>query len=172
MSKGNKDIAAEIYAKHLAIASVDGRLFRKTTMDEMMSTLGISLASAATLYNNAKKASPVAGLGRPAIAEGVRKPGTGKAKGVDELQDDNQCFAVIELVGPAGDVVGRCRTYLMQGDASEEFDEVTDWKPAREWVMIQGLGPCAGDTFRLDAGEKEIKRYTPEPMKKAAAAVS
>ena len=49
----NKDTAVEIYAKHIALASTDGRLFRKTVMDEIMATCGCTLAAAPTFYNNA-----------------------------------------------------------------------------------------------------------------------
>jgi hypothetical protein len=161
----NKDRAVEIYAKHIALASIDGRLFRKTVMDEIMEVCECSLAASATFYNNAKKAAPVEGLGRAPMPKGVRKPGSkGKAQ---DVQPDNECFSLIELVPSTnGDTVGRCQAFLIQGDASEAFDEKVIWTPAREWVMIQGLGPNHGDTFKLEAGEKEIKRYTPVSMRK------
>lgn len=161
----NKDTAHIIYAKHIALAATDGRLFRKTVMDEIMATCGCTLAAAATFYNNSKKnAAPVEGLGRPAVAKGVRKPGATTKAGKEVLQDDNECFAVIELLKHYDDssTVGRCYAHLLQGDASEEFDERIKYKPHNVWVMIQGLGPLHGETFKLDSGEKEIKRYTPE----------
>ena len=152
----NKDTAVEIYAKHIALASTDGRLFRKTVMDEIMATCGCTLAAAATFYNNAKKgATPVEGLGRAPVPKGVRKPG-GKGKTQVQLQDDNDCFSVIEIVDGN---VARCQAFLMQGDASETFDSKSEAWPRSTWVMIQGLGPNSGDTFKLEAGEKEIKRY-------------
>lgn len=155
-----KERAIEIYNQHLALASTDGRSFRKTVMDQLMAETGCSLAAAATHYNNAKKAAPVEGLGRAPVPKGVRKPG-GKGK-TQDVQPDNECFSLIELVPASNGVtVGRCQAFLLQGDASEAFDEKISWKPAREWVMIQGLGPNHGDTFKLDAGEKEVKRYTP-----------
>ena len=152
----NKDTAVEIYAKHIALASIDGRLFRKTVMDEVMATCGCSLAAAATFYNNAKKgAAPIEGLGRAPVPKGVRKPG-GEGKAQGQLQDDNDCFSVIES---GGGNVARCQAFLMQGDASEMFDSKSETWPHSTWVMIQGLGPNSGDTFKLEAGEKEIKRY-------------
>jgi hypothetical protein len=153
-----KERAVEIYAQHIALASTDGRLFRKTVMDQLMAETSCSLAAAATHYNYAKKASPVEGLGRAAVPKGVRKT-SNKAK-PDELQPDNECFAVIELVQEGNDtVVGRCQTFLMQGDASETFDsKAANW-PKSSWVMIQGLGPSHGETYKLDTGEKEIKRH-------------
>jgi len=160
-----KQRAIEIYNQHLALAATDGRLFRKTVMDQLMAESGCSLAAAATHYNNAKKTAPVDGLGRAPMPKGVRKPG-GKGKAQD-VTPDNECFSVIELLPTdSGHTVGRCQAFLTQGDASECFDEKIEWKPARPWVMIQGLGPNHGDTFKLDTGEKEIKRYTPESMQK------
>ena len=153
----NKDTAVEIYAKHIALASTDGRLFRKIVMDEIMATCGCTLAAAATFYNNAKKgATPIEGLGRAPVPKGVRKPG-GKGKTQVQLQDDNDCFSVIEIENGN---VARCQAFLMQGDASEAFDARIEFTPRNDWVMIQGLGPNSGDTFKLEAGEKEIKRYS------------
>jgi hypothetical protein len=156
-----KQRAIEIYNDHLALASTDGRGFRKTVMDQLMAETGCSLAAAATHYNNAKKqAAPVEGLGRAPAPKGLRKPG-GKGKKQEDLQDDNECFTVIEI---RDGCVGRCQSFLMQGDASEKFDDkVVAW-PHSTWVMIQGLGPNSGDTFKLDTGEKEIKRYEPEAV--------
>ena len=157
----NKDTAVEIYAKHIALASTDGRLFRKTVMDEIMATCGCTLAAAATFYNNAKKgATPVEGLGRAPVPKGVRKPG-GKGKTQVQLQDDNDCCSVIEIENGN---VARCQAFLMQGDASEAFDARIEFTPRNDWVMIQGLGPNSGDTFKLEPGEKEIKRYSSSEM--------
>jgi hypothetical protein len=158
-----KERAIELYNQHIALAATDGRLFRKTVMDTLIAEFStpakpMSLAAAATHYNNAKQANPVEGLGRAAVPKGVRKA-SNKAK-PDELQPDNECFAVIELLSEGSDtVVGRCQTFLMQGDASETFDsKVISW-PKSSWVMIQGLGPSHGETYKLDTGEKEIKRH-------------
>lgn len=152
----NKDIAAEIYTKHLALASTDGRMFRKTVMDEIMDVCGCSLAASATFYNNCKKgATPIEGLGRPPVPKGLRRPNS-KGKEQDILQDDNDCFSVIEI--EHGNVA-RMQSFLMQGDASEEFDSRIVLWPNSTWVLIQGLGPNFGDTFKLEIGEKEIKRY-------------
>src|SRR4051812_27675338 len=145
--------AAELYKEYIALASTDGRLFRKTVMDTLMAETGCTLAAAATHYNYAKKGTPVEGLGRAPVPAGVRKA-TGKAKPA-ELQADNQCFTVIELVNDGADItVGRCQTFLMQGDASETFDyRITNW-PKCAWVLIQGIGPNHGDTYRLESDEK------------------
>lgn len=156
-----KERCAEIYNQHLALASSDGRSFRKTVMDQLMAETGCSLAAAATHYNNSKKlAAPVEGLGRAPAPKGLRKPG-GKGKAQEQLQDDNECFTVIEIKDGA---VGRCQSFLMQGDASEKFDEKVEAWPFSTWVMIQGLGPNSGDNYKLDSGEKEIKRYEPEEV--------
>lgn len=156
-----KQRAIEIYNSHLALASTDGRNFRKTVMDQLMSETGCSLAAAATHYNNAKKQSaPIEGLGRPAGTTGTRKGNKGKNGIV--LQDDNECFSVIELIKTeSGESVGRCQSFLLQGDASETFDAKVETWPKSSWVMIQGLGPNHEDQYRLDSGEKEIKRYDP-----------
>lgn len=49
-----KERAIEIYKQHLGLASTDGRLFRKTVMDQLMAETGCSLAAAATFYNTVK----------------------------------------------------------------------------------------------------------------------
>ena len=155
-----KERAVEIYKQHLALAGTDGRSFRKTVMDQLMQETGCSLAAAATHYNNAKKAQPVDGLGRAPVAKGVRKASS-KAK-PNDLQADNDCFTVVELVKNSNEyTVGRCQSFLLQGDASETFDSKVEAWPKSTWVMIQGLGPNHGDTFKLDSGEKEVKRYEP-----------
>lgn len=165
----------EIYAQHIGLAqgcTDGGRVFRKTVREQLMQEIpGTSDSAASTHYNHAKldwesKHGPIAGLGRAAVPKGVRKP-TSKAK-PEELQPDDECFAVIELVQNGNDLtVGRCQTFLAQGDASEHFDsKIVNW-PNSSWVMIQGLGPLHGETYKLDAGEKEIKRY-PAMLEKLA----
>lgn len=158
----DKERAAEIYQQHIALAYTDGRLFRKTVMGQLQAERGCTVAAAATHYNNCKKAAaPVEGLGRAPVSKSVRKPGAGK-KNVEEVQDDNECFTVIELLNHGNDVtVGRCRSHLLQGDASEEFDDRIKYTPVNVWLLIRGLGPLHGETFKLSAGEEEIKRYTP-----------
>lgn len=159
----NKEKAAEIYTKHLTLATSDGRLFRKTVMDEIMVALTCSLAASATFYNNCKKAAvPIEGLGRVATVTAIRKPSTNGKKG-DVIQADNDCFTVLELLKHKdGTTVARTRSFLMQGDASESFDDRVQYTPSTTWLLIQGLGPLSGESFKLQQGEKEIKRYTPE----------
>jgi hypothetical protein len=155
--------ATEIYKEHIALATTDGALFRKTVMMQMVSEFGCSIASAATHYNNCKKAAPVEGLGRQALNKNVRRMGTGKSTVI--LQDDNECFTVLELMPKEGTpVIGRCQSFLLQGDASEAFDLKQETWPRSTWVMIQGLGPVHGDMYRLEEGEVEIKRYSPEAV--------
>lgn len=153
-----KDLAFEIYKKHIALASVDGRKFRMTVCLEIAATAGCSIQSAAGYYNKAKLANPVEGLGRAPVNKNVRRA---KNNEVKPVQDDNDCFSVLELVTGTATTVGRCQSFLMQGDASEKFDEKVEAWPNSEWVLIQGLGPNNGETYRLEAGEKEIRRYAP-----------
>lgn len=158
-----KERAMEIYQSHIALASTDGRLFRKTVLTQLMQEFNITVASSATYYNNCKKASaPIEGLGRPTSSANLRKPNRNN-KTQEILQDDNDCFSVLELLYHADDVtVGRCRSYLIQGDASEDFDDRVVYKPNSTWVMIKGLGPVSGSSFALSQGEVEIKRYSPK----------
>lgn len=153
-----KDLAFEIYKKHIALASVDGRKFRMTVCLEIAATAGCSLQSAAGYYNKAKIAMPVEGLGRAPVSKNVRRPKNNEQK---PEQDDNDCFTVVELVHGTSTTVGRCQSFLMQGDASEKFDEKVEAWPRSTWVLLQGLGPNSGETFRLESGEKEIKRHEP-----------
>jgi hypothetical protein len=159
-----KQRAIEIFNQHIALASTDGRAFRKTVLEQLKAETGCSQAAASTHYNTAKRAAgPITGLGRAPQAKGVRKPGKGKTQ--PTLQADNECFTVLELVkNEAGMTVGRCQSFLLQGDASECFDRKTVSWPNNNWVMIQGLGPNFGDNYRLDSDEKEIKRYSTEQV--------
>lgn len=160
MSTNIKERALEIYNQHLHLAATDGRLFRKTVMDQIMTEFNASIASAATHYNNCKKAVPVEGLGRAPTPKGVRKPGSGKQRKGEDLKPDNECFAVVEVLKDG--TVGRTQTFLMQGDASEKFDEKVGYRPDIHWVMMQGLGPMSGDSFKLESGEKIIKENKQE----------
>ncbi len=156
-----KQRAVEIYNEHIALAQTDGRLFRKTVMDQLMAETGCSLAAAATHYNNAKKAAPVEGLGRAPVTKGARKvtPGKGKAA---ELVPDDECFTVLELVNKDGEhLVGRSQSFIYQGEAGETFESKTSAWPNSTWVLIQGLGPNSGDSYKLEPGEKELKRFEP-----------
>lgn len=156
-----KQRALEIYNQHIALAATDGRLFRKTVMDQLMAETGCSLAAAATHYNNAKKTAPVEGLGRAPVTKGARKISVGKGK-TAELVPDNECFAVIELVTNNDEtVVGRTQSFIYQGEAGEVFEDKVEAWPKSTWVMIQGLGPNSGEVYKLEPGEKEIRSYHP-----------
>jgi hypothetical protein len=160
-----KEQAVKIFAQHIALASTDGTAFRRTVMEQLKAETGCSHAAAATHYNNAKKLQgPIAGLGRAAVPKGVRKMGTKASKTIDAIPDD-ECFSVLELVENDGTfTVGRCQSFEMQGDASEKFDDKVSQWPNCTWVMIQGLGPAWSDTYKLAAGEREIKRHFVEKV--------
>ena len=157
-----KQRAIEIYNQHIDLAATDGRLFRKTVMNQLMVELGVTNASAATRYNQAKKACPsVDGLGRAAISKGVRRM-ISKGK-IEDVIPDDECFTVIEVV-PSTDedtlpTVGRTHSHALQGEASEDFDEKIQQWPTSHWDMISGLGPNPGEQYKLEMGEKVIKYY-------------
>lgn len=73
-SENTKRIAGEVYTGHKA-----NTLFRAAVMAELMTQFGVSVASAATHYNDAliavRTATPelVSGLGRPEDKKGGRK---------------------------------------------------------------------------------------------------
>jgi hypothetical protein len=151
-----KQRAIEIYNQHISLATTDGRLFRKTVMDQLVAETGCSIAGAATHYNNCKKTIPVEGLGRPVTPKGVRKVSTAKGK-QSKTTPDSQCFTVMEITKEGK--VGRSESFEFQGVASELFDgKVKTW-PNKDWVMINGLGPNPGDEFKLSFEEKEIKSH-------------
>ena len=157
-----KDRAVEIYKQHIHLAAENGRLFRKTVMEQLKAETGCSQAAAATHYNNAKKLLPVEGLGRAPVSKNVRRQRGQEA--VPDV-DDNDCFSVLELIETEqGYDVGRCQSFILQGDASEKFDEKRSAWPGSIWVLIQGLGPISGETYRLEPGEREIRRYEPEQV--------
>lgn len=152
-----KTRAAEIYQQHIGLATTDPRNFRKTVMDQIMSELNVSLASAATHYNNAKKASPVEGLGRATVTKGARKITTSKGKS-QEVIPDEECYTVLEIIEGK---VGRTFSYEFQGEASEVFEKKVYGWPNSAWVMIKGLGQNPGDPYYLNADEKEIRFHSP-----------
>lgn len=155
--QNNQTRAMEIYNMHIALASTDGRLFRKTVREQYISELNCSEAAASTIYNNCKKASPaIEGLGRAPLPAGIRRPGTSNSEINVEYQDDNECYSVMEITNGH---VCRCESFLYQGEASEVFDTKIDLWPTSTWVLIKGLGPNSGDMFKLENGEAEIKRY-------------
>jgi len=154
-----KERAVELFNQHIALAASDGRLFRKTVMDQLKTETGCSQAASATHYNNAKKgATPVAGLGREVVVKTPRK--SDKVKPFEPEVPDNECYTVVELVKGENNIqVGRTQSFIMQGDASEKFDSKVDTWPNCTWVLIKGLGPLHGESFKLSSGELEIKRY-------------
>ena len=166
-----KERAVEIYNQHIELAKTDPRLFRKTVREQLMAETGCSGAAASTHYNNCKKAGPVIeGLGRAPVPKGVRKMGGKNGKPQEDLVDDDECFTVIELVKTETSFfVGRCQSFVLQGDASEKFDSKVEIWPESSWVMIQGLGPNHGDNYKLESGEHEIKRYDPPKTEENAA---
>ena len=156
-----KQRAMDIFNQHVAIAATDPTLFRRTVIEQIMVEFKTTHASAATDYNTCKNNSPeIPGLGRPKSAVVRKAP---KNKEEEDLQADNDCFTVIELLAlENGDLqVGRCMSHLLQGDASEQFDDITQYKPKHCWVMIKGLGPLVGEDYKLQQGESEIKIYVP-----------
>lgn len=154
-----KTRARELWKEHQGIASSNPRLFRKTIMDTLIQEFGCSVASAATQYNNVKNESaPVDGLGRASTARTVRRAAPGRT--AEPEVDDDDCFSLVELIKKdSGLSVGRTRTFILQGDASESFDSAVTAYPNSSWVMLQGLGPMHGETYRLRGKEKEIRRY-------------
>ena len=163
----NKQRSTEIFMQHIHLATTDGRLFRKTVLDQMIAEMGCSVASAATRYNDVFKAirvtSPhlVEGLGR------VKKTAAQVARNtpVDDEDDAelDRVYSVVEVIARGGkQVVGRTQCFIMQGDASECFDSRVGGWPGSEWYLIQGMGPMHGDTYRLRPRETEIKHWAPK----------
>src|SRR5574344_888327 len=108
-----------------------------------------SIASAQ--YNNVKKRNPpVEGLGRAPGAK--RQPRVDKP--AETTDDDSECYSVIELA-PHGKTyrVGRTRAFILQGDASEIYDTACHSYPGSVWVMIKGIGPLHGESYKLSSGE-------------------
>lgn len=151
-----KERAQELWNQRVATAAKDPRAFRGGIIETLKAEFGCSTATASTQYNNVKKRSPpVEGLGR---APGVKRQP--KAVNPVETEDaDSACYSVIELT-PHGKSyqVGRTRAFILQGDASEIYDTACQSYPNSVWVMIKGIGPFHGDSYRLASGEYEIKR--------------
>lgn len=160
-----KERAMEIYKEHLHLASTNGKVFRKTVMDQLMQEFGASLASVATHYNNCKKSGPVIeGLGRAAVPKTARKMSTKSKQDEPEIEDDD-CFTVIEILQHENNrSVGRTHSFEGLGLARIKLKECITRTPAVSWVLIQGLGPNHGDTYKLGAGEKLLDEHNPESV--------
>ena len=149
-----KTKAIEIYLKHIALASQDGTLFRRTVREEMINTLGISGAAASTHYNTAKKLHPVEGLGRATVTKGARKVTANKGKAQDV--DDSECYTVIEIVNGK---TGRTRSYLTNEEATKDWSRKCRMYPKSGWRVIKGLGPNPGDDYELGPDEVLLLTY-------------
>lgn len=151
-----KERAQELWNQRVATAAIDPRAFRGGIIETLKAEFGCSTATASTQYNNVKKRNPpVEGLGR---APGVkRRPQVDKP--IDPADADSTCYSVIELT-PHGKSyrVGRTRAFILQGDASEIYDTACQSYPGSVWVMIKGIGPLYGESYKLASGEYEIKR--------------
>ena len=167
MTLTTKEIATNIFMQHIALATTDGRRFRSMVLDQMMKDMNCSISSAATRYNNVFKSirisSPhlVEGLGRNSRPQGAVVHGQMCIVDPEE-QDLNRVFSVIEIVDTGHRrTVGRTQCFIMQGDASELFDSrALNW-PTSEWVLIAGMGPMHGESFKLRSYETEIRRSVP-----------
>ena len=123
-----------------------------------MDVHGLSAPNASAYYNKCKKESPqIPGLGRPQHTAGVRKLNNTDSF-ITEVDDDD-CFTVLEILSSPDDVqtVGRCYSFVLQGDASECFDAKSETWNKSKWVMIRGLGPNHGDVYKLSKTEELIK---------------
>jgi len=158
--------AIEIYAQHIALASTDGRLFRKTVREQLMAETGCSDPAASTHYNNAKKDyeakhGTIEGLGRAPQAAGVRKMNKGTP--AQQEQSDEECYTVLELTPVESLItVGRTHSFEGLGLARIKFKEMIARHPKSKWKLILGLGPNSGDSYKLAADEKILVEY-PEP---------
>ena len=157
-----KTRATELFMENLELSKTDQTAFRRKVMHTLIAEFSVdgrvmSIASAATLYNNAKKAAEqaglVQGLGRTkpktACSTGSNKP---CKRDKQDLVPDDQCYTVLELVDGN---VGRCRSFLSEEDAREHL-RMRRSTTATEWKLIQGLGPNSGDVYRLGIEEKEL----------------
>lgn len=162
-----KKLSSELFAANLELAKTDGKAFRALIIKSLMASSECSVSTAATAYNNAKIAhegqhGTIPGLGRPKPAAGVVRPGAVKTRKKPEMVADNDCFTVIELISADGqETVGRCQSFIYQGEAGETFDSKVEAWPNSTWVVISGLGPNHGEKYKLESGEKEVRRYDP-----------
>lgn len=158
----NKEIAHTIYHKHIDLASTDGRSFRKTVLEEMVAVMGCSWAAACTHYNNCKKAGPkIEGLGRPEVSDAVRKIPKGTAS--QQEVSEEECYTVMEVLeNGTSATVGRTHSFEGLGLARIKLKEMIARAPARKWQLILGLGPLAGETYKLAEDEKILVEHIPE----------
>lgn len=154
MKQDAKSRANELFQEHKHMIGVNQTEFRRTVMQTLMAEFGISLASSATHYNNAKKAAQstgdaeVANLGRLATSSA--------SKQVDEDGvpfNDEDCITVCEVVG---EIAGRSQSFLNEEAAREKYQERLKSRIPSTWKLIKGLGPNPGEAYKLREGEIEL----------------
>lgn len=157
MSKDAKTRAVELFNEHLHLVQTNQKLFRKTILDTIIAEFTtpektFSVASAATHYNNAKKAAEaaglVAGLGRVSIP-GEKVP---NADGTMPF-DDCDCITVCEV---CENVVRRTQSFINEELARKTYQERLKSRFQGTWKLIKGLGPNVGDTYKLADTELEL----------------
>ena len=162
-----KTRAVELFNEHIALSTTDQTAFRRLVMNTLIAEFSLpdkpmSIAAAATHYNNAKKgaeaAGTVSGLGRTVtkvIDPDAVVATVGKIKKAGKaIVDDSACFTVIEVIDG---IVCRCRSYLDIGEARDDVYDRREFSSFERWKLIQGLGPNSGETYRLRDDEKEIE---------------
>jgi hypothetical protein len=161
-----KERAVELFNANIGmIEEINQTEFRRHVMNTLIEEFStpekeMTIAAAATHYNNAKKLAEsqglVSGLGRstpaPVAGTTIIKP---KKTVEKKTIDDDACFTVVEVVGGE---TRRTMSFIANGDASEHFEACYLSFPehSKNWRLIQGLGPNSGEPFRLQAGEKDI----------------
>lgn len=139
--------ALQLCQANQEMARLDPVGYRREVIIKLVEQFGISVSTAAVYFNQARKAL------NPAAAPIKGKVPVTKLPKIDE----NDCYSVIEVLdqGKHG-VVGRTRSFMLQGDASEHYDSMLTRSPESRWVLIYGLGPIHGEHFKLSQGERVI----------------
>lgn len=153
----HRELTEQLFDKHFHIASTDGKLFRQTVIEEFMAITGLGYSSGNIHYSAVKRDRSVPGLGR--------KPRSNRTKKLnhqpkEEIQDDNDCYSVLELISNYNQtVVGRCKSYLTLDEATVAFEGKIKAFADATWVLIQGIGPIPDELYVLEAGESELRRH-------------
>jgi hypothetical protein len=144
--------AIELFNNNIPMIADNPTTFRRKVMQTLVAEYSISVAAAATYYNNAKKLAVNSGLvtefGRvqAAAARDVDKFG-------NSILSESECYTVLELTN---DIVTRTKSYLYEDDATTAYNKKLNSRFSGTWKLIKGMGPNVGDTYRLQDGEVEL----------------
>lgn len=147
----------ELFHEHSALILSDPTLFRKRVIRYLKERTGWERTDAVQEYERVLKQLKHSDYEfvAPLFDAAAAKRALRSSK--KELKPDDECFSVIEIM--SDQTVGRCQCFLTLPEAEEKYNSKVSLWPNSTWVLIGGLGPNSADRYRLEEGERELKRH-------------